>query len=152
MQPAVLTYGAMIKGWVLGACASVWLSACASSVYELVGAARAPISAADVKIYTQAPPAFEEVAILNAFSHSAFHPGGQHAVDKVMARLKEQAAKLGANGIILGDFSDAETTALGTGLGTDTYTHNSSISLGAGGSVALFKKTGRGRAIYVPPG
>jgi hypothetical protein len=142
----------MIKRWVLGACALAWMSACASSAYELVGAARAPISAADVKIYMQAPPVFEEVAVLNAFSHSAFHPGGQHAIDQVMARLKEQAAKLGANGIILGEFSDAQSTALGTGLGTDTYTHNASISLGAGGSVGIFKKTGRGRAIYVPPG
>jgi hypothetical protein len=142
----------MIKRCGLGACCLAWLTACTSSAFILVGAARPPISAVDVKIYAQPPPAFEEVAVLNAYSHSVFQPGGQHSIDKVIARLKEQAAKLGANGIILGDFSDEQTTSVGTGVGTDSYTHNSSISLGAGAAVGVFKKTGRGRAIYVPPG
>ena len=118
----------------------------------LVGPARPPISAADVKIYVQPPPTFQEVAVLNASSHSLFQPGGPHATDKVVARLKEQAAKLGANGIILGDFLDAQTSSLGTGVGSDSYTHNGSISLGVGGGVGIFKKTGKARAIYVPPG
>jgi len=118
----------------------------------LVGSARPPIAAADVKIYTQPPPAFEEVAVVNAYSRSVFQPGGQHSIDTVIARLKQRAAKLGANGLILGDFSDVQTTSLGTGVGTDSYTHNSSISLGVGGAFGIFKKTGRGRAIYVPPG
>ncbi len=117
-----------------------------------VGTVRAPISTAEVKLYAQPPPVFEEVAILNAWSHSLFRPGGRHATDKVIARLKRRAAKVGANGIILGDFSDDQTGSLGTGLGTDTYTHNSSISLGAGGAIGIYKKTGKGRAIYVPPG
>lgn len=118
----------------------------------LVGPARPPISAADVKIYDQPPPTFQEVAVLNAWSDSLFRPGGPHATDKVIARLKRRAAQVGANGIILGDFSDELISSLGTGLGTDTYTHNSSISLGAGGAIGIYKKTGKGRAIYVPPG
>jgi hypothetical protein len=142
----------MFKRCGLGACLLAWLSACTSSAFLLVGSARPPIAAGDVKIYAQPPPAFEEVAVLNAYSHSVFQPGGQRSIDKVIVRLKEQAAKLGANGIILGDFYDVQTTSLGTGVGTDSYTHNSSISLGVGGAVGIFKKTGKGRAIYVPPG
>lgn len=142
----------MIKRCGLGACFLAWLSACTTSAFMLVGSARPPIAAADVKIYTQPPPAFEEVAVVNAYSRSVFQPGGQHSIDTVIARLKQRAAKLGANGLILGDFSDVQTTSLGTGVGTDSYTHNSSISLGVGGAFGIFKKTGRGRAIYVPPG
>jgi hypothetical protein len=126
------------------------LVACAPSSHVLVGTARAPISPADVKIYSHAPPQFEEVAILNASSKSVFTPGGQGAIDKVVARLKEQAAGLGANGVILEDFSDRETGSLGTGVGTDSYSRNSSVGVGVGGSLGIFSKTGKGRAIYVP--
>ena len=142
----------MIGRVILGVFIFAMVSACAPSSHVLVGTARAPISVADVKIYSHAPPAFEEIAILNASSKSVFHPGGQRAIDKVIARLKEQAAKLGANGIILEGFSDTETGSLGTGVGSDSYSRNSSVSLGVGGSVGIFKKTGKGRAIYVPPG
>jgi hypothetical protein len=142
----------MIGRFVIGAGALALLSACTPSAMLLVGTARPPISAADVKVYDQPPPSFEEVAVVNAWSDSLFRPGGAHATDKVIARLKKEAAKVGANGILLGDFSDAQTSSLGTGLGSDTYTHNSSISLGAGAAIGIFKKTGKGRAIYVPPG
>jgi len=127
-------------------------AACAPSSHVLVGTARAPISPLDVKIYTQPPPSFEEVAILDASSKSIFQPGGQHAVDKVIERLKAQAAKLGANGLILENIADSQTGSIGTGVGSDSYSRNSSVSLGVGGGVGIYKKTGKARAIYVPPG
>ena len=100
--------------------AFVALAACAApQSFVLVGTARPPISPAEVKIYSHPPPTFEEIAILNASSNSVFSPGGQSTVDKVIERLKEQAAKLGANGIILEGFSDRETGSLGTGVATE---------------------------------
>jgi len=142
----------MIMRLMLGIPIFAMISACAPSSAVVVGTARPPISAGEVKIYSHAPPTFDEIAILNASSKSVFQPGGQRAIDKVVARLKEQAAKVGANGIILEDFSDAVTGSLGTGVGSDSYSRNSSVSLGVGGSVGIFKKTGNARAIYVPPG
>jgi hypothetical protein len=136
--------------WLLVTAFAV-LAGCAPSSHVLVGVARSPISPADVKIYSHAPPQFEEVAILNASSKSVFTPGGQSAIDKVVQRLKEQAAKLGANGLILEDFSDRETGSLGTGVGGSSYSRNSSVGVGVGGSLGIFSKTGKGRAIYVPP-
>jgi len=130
----------------------LFLAACAPSSHVLVGTARPPIPPEQVKIYSHPPPQFEEVAILNASSKSVFQPGGQKAIDKVVERLKEQAAKLGANGIILEDFSDAVTGSLGTGVGSESYSRHSSVGLGVGGSVGIFKKTGKARAIYIPPG
>jgi hypothetical protein len=128
------------------------LAACAPSSHVLVGQARPPITADQVKIYSHAPAApFEEIAVLDANSKSAFGPGGQKSVDKVIERLKIEAAKLGANGVILEGFSDAETGSLGTGVGSDSYGSHSAVGVGVGGSLGIFKKTGHGDAIYVPP-
>jgi hypothetical protein len=116
----------------------------------LTGTVRPPVPVAEVVIYSVAPPNFEQIAFLSASSKTAFTVGGQKAIDKVVKRLTVQAAKLGANGLILEDFSDEQSLSLGTGIGSDSYTHNGSISLGVGGLIGVFKKTGTGRAIYVP--
>jgi hypothetical protein len=94
---------------------------------------------------------FEEVATLDASSKSAFGAGGQRSVDKVIERLKIEAAKLGANGVILEGFSDAETGSIGTGVGSESYGNHSAVGLGVGGSLGIYKKTGHGDAIYIPP-
>jgi len=118
----------------------------------LTGTARTPINPADVVIYCAAPPIFEPIAVIRASSRSLIAAGGAGAFDRVVQRLKEHAAKLGANGLILDDFDDQQSLSLGAGAGSDIYTHNASISLGWGGFFGLFKKTGTGRAIYVPRG
>ena len=65
--------------------------------------------------------------------------------------MRIQAAKLGANGLLLEDFSDSTSLGMGTGVGSQTYTHNGSVSLGVGGSVGMVKKVARARAIFVTP-
>ncbi len=133
---------------IAGSC----LAACAPSSHVLVGQARAPIAPEQVKIYSHPPAvAFEEVAILDATNKSVFGTGGQKSVDKVIERLKIEAAKLGANGVILEGFSDAETGSIGTGVGSDSYGSHSAVGVGVGGSLGIYKKTGHGDAIYVPP-
>jgi hypothetical protein len=51
--------------------------------------------------------------------------------------------------VILEGFSDSETGSIGTGVGSDSYSRNSSVGVGVGGSLGIFKKTGKGTAIYV---
>jgi hypothetical protein len=121
-----------------------------SDSFVMTGTARPPISPADVKIYSQPPPEFVEIALLNASSKSVFSPGGQQTVDKVIAELKEQAAKLGANGVILAGFSDRQTGSVGTGVGSSSVSSNSAVGVGVGGSLGIYKKTGQGTAIFVP--
>jgi hypothetical protein len=128
------------------------LAACAPSSHIVVGTVRPAISPSEVKIYLQPPPSFEEVAILNASADSVFGTGGQGSADKVIQRLKEQAAKLGANGIILEGMFDQQTGSLGGGSGSASSSGNSAVGVGVGGSLGIFKKTGHGRAIFVPPG
>ena len=139
-------------GRLLIVCAVIAIVSCAPSSHLLTGTARAPISPDQVKIYSYAPPVYQEIAILDASSKSVFAPGGQRALDKVIERLKAQAAQLGANGVILEGFVDSQTGSIGTGVGSDSYSRNSSVGVGVGGSLGIFRKSGRGRAIYVPPG
>lgn len=132
--------------------AGAGLAACAPSTHVLVGKARPPIAPEQVQIYSRPPAtAFEEVAVLDATSKSVFGTGGQKSVDKVVERLKIEAAKLGANGVILEGFSDAETGSIGTGVGSDSYGAHSAVGVGVGGSLGIYKKTGHGDAIYVLP-
>jgi hypothetical protein len=121
-----------------------------SDSFIMTGIARAPISPADVKIYSQPPPEFVEIALLNASSKSVFTPGGQGTVDTVIEHMKEQAAKLGANGVILAGFSDRQTGSVGTGVGSSSVSSNSAVGVGLGGSLGIYKKTGQGTAIFVP--
>jgi hypothetical protein len=126
------------------------INAACAPTQMVTGTLRKPIPASEVVIYSVAPPNFEQIAVLSASAKTAFAVGGQKSIDKVVKRLTMQAAKLGANGLILEDFSDEQSLSLGAGVGSDSYTRNGSISLGGGGFIGVFKKTGNGRAIYVP--
>jgi hypothetical protein len=130
---------------------SVLAAACASSSQMVTGALRAPIATAEVRVYTLAPANFEEIAVLSASRRSISSADGERAIQKMIVSMKSQAALLGANGLLLEDFSDEQGLLLGTSVGSDSYTHNGSISVAAGGSLGVIKKTAKGRAIFVPP-
>src|ERR1700733_10745986 len=123
----------------------------ARAAHSLSGTPRPAISPADVRVFTTPPPQAEQIALLDAHSDSVFGPGGQKAIDKVIDRLKTQAAQLGANGIVLGDVSDRQTGSIGTGVGSGSYSGNSAVGVGVGGSLGIYKKSGKATAIYVPP-
>ena len=127
------------------------LLACATSSQVLTGVPRAPISPGAVRVYTQAPRLFEEIAVLNASRNSVSSAGGERAIAKMIEEMRVQAAELGANGLLLEDFSDSNPIAVGTGVGSQTYTHNASIDVGLGGSLGVIKKIAKARAIFVGP-
>jgi hypothetical protein len=127
------------------------LVGCAASSVSITGPVRPAISPEAVRIYTFAPAHFEEIAVLNASRRTIANAGGGKAIDKVIEEMQAEAAKLGANGLLLEDFSDAQSLTLGTGVGSDTYTHNGSISLGVAGAIGMVKKTAKGRAIFIAP-
>jgi hypothetical protein len=128
------------------------LAACATDSVVVTGSPRPAISPTDVRIYSHPPAVFEEIAILNTSKNSAFTTGGQKTVDKVIEGLKEQAAKVGANGVILEGFSDSQTGSVGSGASSSSVSSNSAVGVGVGGSLGIYKKTGHGVAIFVPPG
>lgn len=132
-------------------CLSLLAAACASTAPVMVGTPRPAIPIEQVVVYSHPPPAFQDIATLTASSKSAFGPGGPKQIDKVVERLKAQAAQLGANGLILEGFSDAETASVGTGAGSSSYSGHTAVGVGVGGSFGIFKKTGKARAIFVTP-
>jgi hypothetical protein len=123
------------------------LSGCATS-YVMVGQARPPISPDQVQIYLH-PPAnkYSEIALLDTSSKGSFAITAQGKTNVVMDRLKAEAAKLGANGILLEGVGDQAGGSVGTGYATASG-HS---AFGFGSSATVFHKQGDGLAIYVEP-
>jgi hypothetical protein len=136
----------------LVALAAVLLAGCSTSSHVLVGTARAPISPDAVQVYMQPPARYEPIASINASSSGSFAITSQQNMDKALSRMKTEAAKLGANGILLQGVQDQQSGSIGLGGGSSSYGPGSSSGVGLGGSMALTNKAATGLAIYVPPG
>jgi hypothetical protein len=133
---------------VLSVGLAIALVACVSS-HVMVGKARAPISPNQVQIYPRPPAKYDEIAILNTSSRASLALTAQGKTDKVIERLKIEAAKLGANGVLLQGIGDRASGSIGTGFGSASASGNTAVGVGFGSSVALYEKAGSGMAIYV---
>jgi hypothetical protein len=136
LLPAVLLLGAL---------------GCSTSSHVLIGTARPPIAPQSVQLYYRPPPKYEEIATLQASSQGSMALTSQQNMDKAIARLKAEAAKLGANGVLLQGVQDTQGGSIGVGGGSTSYGPGSAVGVGAGGSFALTNKLAQGLAIYVPP-
>ena len=126
------------------------LLGCATSSHVMIGTARPPISPESVRVYVQPPEKYEEIATLDTSSQGSFAITGQQNMDKAIARMKEEAAKLGANGILLEGVQDQQSGSIGTGVGSSSYGPSSSTGVGVGGSFGIYNKVAHGIAIFVP--
>ena len=136
----------------LAALSALLLAGCSTSSHVLVGSARPPISPDAVQVYMQPPAHYEPIASINASSSGSFAITSQQNMDKALSRMKNEAAKLGANGILLQGVQDQQSGSIGLGGGSSSYGPSSSSGVGLGGSMALTNKAATGLAIYVPPG
>jgi hypothetical protein len=126
------------------------LAGCASSRVVLVGHPRPPISPDRVQIYLQPPEAkYDQIADLWASSRASFALSSAGKIDKVIERLKREAAKLGANGILLHGVGDQGTAPLGIGVSTETNSGHSPYGVGFGVSAFMYQKSGDADAIYL---
>jgi hypothetical protein len=118
----------------------------------MIGKARPAISPDQVTIYTRPPRAhYEEIAQIDTSSQGSFAFTAQGKTDAVIKRLKTEAAKLGANGVLLQGIGDQASGSLGTGGGTESYSSGGSVGGGVGIGIGLSRKAGGGTAIYVEP-
>lgn len=144
----------MKRGTVLRviACAisTMLLSACATS-YVLVGPKHEAISPDQVRVLLEPPAQYETIALLQT-SDMAGKPcfTAQCKTDKVMDRLKSQAAKLGANAILLQDMGAQYAGSVGSSFGSARYGHGYAYGSAIGVSTAIMSETGKALAIYVP--
>lgn len=134
----------------------------------VVGNRRPPVTPESVKIYIRPPAQFEEVAIVNASSKNAF-ASDQSLTDSALLRMKKDAAKLGANGILLSGVGSQQVGSIGNSFGNATafstasatgYRQGNTASVygtgttniyGSGTTIntPLFAKVTSGMAIYV---
>ena len=100
--------------------AAMLCAGCANynSSHVMVGPPRPPVDPSTVRIYLHPPSDYEEIALVNADSRSSFRWSSQGTTDLALERLKNEAAQLGANGLLnlsLGEPGAASPT-LGTGI------------------------------------
>lgn len=131
----------------LVACATL-LVACASSAV-VIGKVRPAISQEQVKIYLRPPKKFEEIAALESSSKASWSITDQGKMDVVIRRLKDEAAKLGANGVLLQGTGNEYGGSVSTGTGTATVIGGTAYGTGFGTSVGIIHKAGSGIAIFV---
>ncbi len=132
--------------------AGLTMTGCQTS-HILVGQPRPAISPDQVVIYLH-PPAqkYEEIALLDTSSKNSFAFTAQGKTDAVIARLKKEAASLGANGILLNGVGDQASGSVSSGIGGATSTGHAALGVGFGSSGTVYQKKGGGLAIYVDPG
>ncbi len=113
------------------ACGAVLLCGCATGTHIVTGKQRPPVNPEQVTLYQVAPEKFEVIGIVNSKT------GGvrQISMDAAVEELKVQAAKIGANGIIISLSSQGSN-------GITTFG-------GSGATVSDFGIQLSGQAIYV---
>lgn len=94
----------MIK--IFGFMIVMFLVGCVPVSHIVVGETREPIHPSNVKIYLDYPEEYEKIALIDAGSNFAFKDPAilfdwQSKMDKATERLKIEAAKLGANGVLI---------------------------------------------------
>jgi hypothetical protein len=124
------------------------LAACAGTSKVMLSEARPPVDPATVRIYTAVPPGSIQIAQLDAKSAVGFGTQGQ--TDAVVQRLKNEAAKLGANGVVLIGVGTGARSPGGLSVGGGSY--GGHVGGGIGIGIPTQQKQGAGVAIYVPPG
>lgn len=120
---------------ILAAITILVLASCASGSAIVTGTVRTPILPEQVRIYLEPPNEFEVIALVNASSDAGWTEQG--SVDYAIAELKKQAAKLGANGVLLTATGETTSTVMG-GYGTGSFY-----------AIPVTAKTVQGRAILV---
>jgi hypothetical protein len=128
------------------------LAGCTATHAALVGQARPPISPQSVQIFLEPPRArYQEIANLTASSRGSFTLTTHGKIDKVIERLKKEAARLGANGVLLHGVDSRSAGSLGAGGSTESESGHSPYGLGFGTSVFFSQESGDGVAIFVEP-
>jgi hypothetical protein len=127
------------------------LSACATS-HVMMGQTRPPISPDLVTVYFHPPQTkYDEIALIDTSSKGGFGFTAQGKTDVVIRRLKEEAAKLGANGVLLQGIGSESGGSVSSGFGQASVSGNHAYGTGIGISGNVMHKAGSGIAIYVEP-
>jgi hypothetical protein len=125
-----------------------FISGCATHV-TMIGQARPPISPAAVRFYETPPRHYEEIAIINSSAGTTWLFPDRGSLDEAIGDLRTEAARLGANGVLLQEVYDQPVGGLSVGVGGFGGGHHHFY--GGGGSVGgpLINRRVQAIAIYV---
>src|ERR1700722_7534829 len=131
---------------ILPSLAALALAACATS-HVMMGQARPPISPDQVVVYFHPPQTkYDEIAMIDTSSRGGFGFSAQGKTDVVIRRLKEEAAKLGANGVLLQGIGSESGGSISSGFGQASVSGNHAYGTGIGISGNVMNKGGSGIA------
>ncbi len=141
------------KSWRAAAlCGASALAACTTSSHMLLGEPRPAESPRDVIVYLEpVRRPYAKIALVAASSSHSWVWTAEGKADVVIARLKAEAAKLGANGILLEEITDGPDAAAGAAVAPDITRDHASVGVGLNASGLFGARHGRGVAIYVAP-
>ena len=120
------------------------LAGCASVSHTMISDPRPPIAVEQVRVYLQ-PPAtrYVEIALLDATT-GEFTYGAQNRDDTLMLKLRTEAAKLGANGVLIQNRGQVPSNG-GVGLGVG----GGGRHVGGGVSVGISPPKERASAVAI---
>jgi len=121
------------------------------SSHVMVGTARPPVDPSAVEIYLRPPADYDEIALVTADSRGAFRWSAQGTTDLAVERLKREAARLGADGLLnlrLGE-PFAAAPVIGTGLAYGWGGYPTGYGLGTSLAVPTPVKSATALAIKV---
>ncbi len=125
------------------------VAGCSSTSRIMVGEPHPPLSPEQVHIYYQPPARYREIALLETESGS-FTYGEQNKLNSVLTKLRAEAAKLGANGVLFqGTENGYGGSGVGLGVGGGSFGGHSHVGGGIGVDLSPTQKHARGVAIYV---
>lgn len=130
-------------------CAAVALLAGCAITHQtsmLVGTPRAATRPDQVRLYTTPPRRYEEIAIVQADAAHDFMEK-QALLDTALMNAKREAARVGANGILLDGAGDFETGS--SGVMIMQAPRRGGMAFGTASSVTRTGKQIAGKAIYV---
>src|ERR1700757_3537651 len=111
--------------------AACLICGCATTRTMIVGQPRPPVSPEAVRVYQVPPRHFERIAIINSSAGTGWILPDRPSMDLGISRLRERAAELGANGILLESVYDVPAGGLSIGVGAFGFSRHSFYS-GAG--------------------
>ncbi|MCR9104471.1 MAG: hypothetical protein NXI15_04200 [Gammaproteobacteria bacterium] len=116
----------------------------------VIGNTRAATSVEEVRLYRSAPDNFEEIAIVSASAGHDFQKSSS-LMNSAIERLKEEAAKVGANGVILTEINERDAPSVTTSYGSATGTNGNTYATGNATSINRGDANTRieGVAVYV---
>jgi uncharacterized protein YbjQ (UPF0145 family) len=118
----------------------------------VIGNTRAEILPEEVRLYRSAPDSFEEIAIVSASAGHDFQKSSS-LMNSAIDRLKKEAAKIGANGVILTEINERDASSVTTSYGSATATGTSGSAYATGNAISVNRGDAytriKGVAVYV---